>query len=105
MLFGEIAAKVAQRPGGYTRVIKLGRRFGDAADVAMIELVDYNTGKEEAKPAPKPKRARRTPGKKAETSKAEVAEQPAVEAAPAAEAPAAEKASEQPEKKKKKKKE
>jgi large subunit ribosomal protein L17 len=41
-LFGEIAEKVANRNGGYTRIIKLGTRFGDNAEVALIELVDYN---------------------------------------------------------------
>ncbi|RYU93957.1 50S ribosomal protein L17 [Emticicia agri] len=41
-LFGEIAEKVASRNGGYTRIIKLGSRFGDNAEVALIELVDYN---------------------------------------------------------------
>lgn len=41
-LFGEIAEKVANRNGGYTRIIKMGTRFGDNAEVAMIELVDYN---------------------------------------------------------------
>ena len=41
-LFKEISVKVADRPGGYTRVIKLGTRQGDAAQIAFIELVDYN---------------------------------------------------------------
>lgn len=41
-LFAEIIPKVGDRPGGYTRVIKLGNRLGDAASMAVIELVDYN---------------------------------------------------------------
>lgn len=41
-LFREIATKVGRRPGGYTRVIKLGKRLGDNADMAMMELVDFN---------------------------------------------------------------
>ena len=52
-LFREVASKVADRPGGYTRIIKLGNRLGDNADMAMIELVDFNelysAGKKEAK--------------------------------------------------------
>ncbi len=41
-LFRDVATKVADRPGGYTRIIRLGNRLGDNADMAMIELVDYN---------------------------------------------------------------
>ena len=54
-LFTEIAPKVAKRAGGYTRVIKLGQRHGDAAEVAILELVDFNTGQEPKKSASKPK--------------------------------------------------
>jgi large subunit ribosomal protein L17 len=55
-LFRDVAAKVGDRPGGYTRIIKVGNRLGDNADMAMIELVDfnelYNGGKEEKSEKP-----------------------------------------------------
>ncbi|MEX1140552.1 MAG: 50S ribosomal protein L17 [Bacteroidota bacterium] len=48
VLFSDIAQKVAARQGGYTRVVKLGQRRGDGAEIAVLELVDYNTGQEKA---------------------------------------------------------
>ena len=93
-LFRDVAQKVGYRPGGYTRVIKMGNRLGDNADMAMIELVDFNTvynaDKAEAKKTTRRSRSRKksdsaaTPEAQAESPAAEVAE---TAAAPAPEAP------------------
>lgn len=85
-LFKEISVKIADRLGGYTRIIKTGNRLGDNAEMCFIELVDYNENMAKEKVTKKATRTRRS--KKAA---AEVA--PAVEAAaPVAETPAAEEA-------------
>ena len=86
-LFKEISVKIADRPGGYTRIIKTGNRLGDNAEMCFIELVDYNENMAKDKVAKKATRTRRS--KKADATEAT----PAAEtAAPVAEAPAAEEA-------------
>ena len=92
-LFRVIAPKIADRPGGYTRVLHTGFRQGDAAEMALVEFVDFNeaalaSGKKEEK-----KTTRRSRAKKA--AEAPAAEAPAVEA-PAEEAPAEEPKAEEP---------
>lgn len=88
-LFGEVAAKIGDRPGGYTRVIKLGTRRGDAAPIAFIELVDFDENMAKTpKAAKKTRRSRKSAAKAEEAAQAPVTE--ATEAPAAEEAPKAE---------------
>ena len=101
-LFRDVAEKVADRPGGYTRILRTGTRLGDNAEMCIIELVDYNeamlsTGEEATKP--KRRRSRRGGAKKTETPVAETAkkEKPKAEkAAPAKEVKEEEPKAEEP---------
>lgn len=90
-LFSTVAEKIAARPGGYTRVIKLGIRHGDNAEKAMIELVDFNDiyGKGKGEAAAPAKKTRRAGSKKA-TAKTETVEAKAEETSAAEETKAAE---------------
>ncbi|MBI2620465.1 MAG: 50S ribosomal protein L17 [Ignavibacteriales bacterium] len=70
-LFNDIVPRVASRPGGYTRVVKLGRRLGDGAEISVVELVDYNTGQEKTASKPAEKKAKRPRKKEKQETKPE----------------------------------
>ena len=89
-LFGDVAAKVGDRPGGYTRIIKLGTRQGDAAQVCFIELVDFDENMAKTPKAEKKTRRSRRSSAKSEAAPAAEAPVEEVAEAPAAEAPAEE---------------
>ena len=91
-LFGVVAEKVADRPGGYTRILKTVHRLGDNAEMAMIELVDFNELMLSEKAAKKEKTTRRSRRKKSGASTEATAAPKAEETAPVAEAPKAEEA-------------
>ncbi len=114
-LFRDVAAKVGDRPGGYTRIIKLGHRLGDNADMCIIELVDFNETLLAEKAASKKSTSRRRRGAKKKTEEVvaeevveapveevqpPVAEEPVAEAKEAEEKPAEEKPAEEEEDKK-----
>ncbi len=80
-LFREVAQKIADRPGGYTRILKTGNRLGDNAKTCFIELVDYNENMLKEKTAKKAGRTRRSRKSVAAPAEAPVAETPATEAA------------------------
>lgn len=70
-LFNNVAEKIASRPGGYTRILRTGFRYGDAAEMAIIELVDFNENMLKETKAATKKATRRSRSKKAEEAPAE----------------------------------
>ncbi|MDR1757275.1 MAG: 50S ribosomal protein L17 [Culturomica sp.] len=86
-LFGEVAPKIASRPGGYTRILRTGNRIGDNAEMCIIELVDFNATYTEVKTETKkaPTRRRRSAPKKAVETVAQAEASAVTEEAPEAE--------------------
>jgi large subunit ribosomal protein L17 len=78
-LFRDVAIKVANRPGGYTRILKTETRLGDNAQMCIIELVDYNEGYTQAKQSAKSTSSRRRRGGSKKTAKTTEVEEKAVE--------------------------
>lgn len=76
-LFNEIAQKIAERPGGYTRILKTGNRLGDNAKTCFIELVDYNEAMLKDAKKSEAKKTRRSRGKKAAAAEAPAEEKAA----------------------------
>jgi len=82
-LFRDVAQKIANRPGGYTRILRTGFRLGDAAEMCIIELVDYNENMLKEKVVKKTTRTRRASSKKSTAKVAETPVAAATEEAPA----------------------
>ena len=74
-LFTNIALRMKERPGGYTRIIKLGERYGDAAEVVILELVDYKLNADEASDKKAKKDAKKADKKEAKKEKAKAKEE------------------------------
>lgn len=96
-LFREVAQKVANRPGGYTRILKTGFRQGDGAEMCMIELVDYNPGLLKKAEGDQTKKTRRAGRRKKTDEETVVAEKTAQAVAKAPKAAKSQKAEEAPE--------
>ncbi len=89
-LFQNVAVKIANRPGGYTRILRTGFRLGDNAEMCIIELVDYNENMLKEKAVKKAARTRRSTAAKKETAAPVAAEAPVAAPAATEETPAAE---------------